>query len=211
MTPARRCGRQAGAAQLRGPQRGGPRRTRRQGQAEAVGPRRDGLSFKRLTLPFTSDASFIRICESLVRGEELGASAEGLIRKSDGAVDITGTIIPAYGPTQPWATSRSSATSSQAAGRGHHRRHLCAGRHHRQAGVPDESGLRHGAGHLPQVLRVRKARRTATARAQCRQGDLTPSALHQHVLLLAHRQLDHAITLSSARSASACRPTPAGR
>ena len=31
-----------------------------------------------------------------MRGPELGASAEGLIRKSDGAVDITGTIIPAY-------------------------------------------------------------------------------------------------------------------
>ena len=50
----------------------------------------------KLTLPFTSDGRFIRIGESLVRGPELGASAEGLIRKSDGAIDITGTIIPAY-------------------------------------------------------------------------------------------------------------------
>lgn len=66
------------------------------GKPKRAGPRRDALSFNKLTLPFTSDGRFIRIGESLVRGPELGASAEGLIRKSDGAVDITGTIIPAY-------------------------------------------------------------------------------------------------------------------
>lgn len=60
------------------------------------GPRRESLSFKKLTLPFTSDSRFICIGESLVRGPELGASAAGLIRKSDGAIDIAGTIIPAY-------------------------------------------------------------------------------------------------------------------
>jgi len=48
-------------------------------------------------LPFTTDAKFVRICNSLIRGDDLGATAEGLIRKSDGAIDITGTIIPAYG------------------------------------------------------------------------------------------------------------------
>jgi len=66
------------------------------GKPKRDGPRRESLTFNRLTLPFTSDGRFIRIGESLVRGPELGASAEGLIRKSDGAVDITGTIIPAY-------------------------------------------------------------------------------------------------------------------
>jgi hypothetical protein len=66
------------------------------GKPKRDGPRRESLSFDKLTLPFTSDARFIRIGESLVRGAELGASAEGLIRKSDGAVDITGTIIPVY-------------------------------------------------------------------------------------------------------------------
>ncbi len=66
------------------------------GRPKKDGPRRDALSFKKLTLPFTSDDRFIRIGESLVRGPELGATAEGMIRKSDGAVDITGTIIPAY-------------------------------------------------------------------------------------------------------------------
>ena len=66
------------------------------GKPKKSGPRKDATSFSKLTLPFTSDAKFIRICDSLVRGNELGASAEGLIRKSDGAVDITGNIIPAY-------------------------------------------------------------------------------------------------------------------
>jgi hypothetical protein len=60
------------------------------------GPRREALSFKKLVLPFTSDSRFICIGESLVTGPELGASAAGLIRKSDGAIDIAGTIIPAY-------------------------------------------------------------------------------------------------------------------
>jgi hypothetical protein len=69
------------------PKRDAPRRD---------GPRRDALSFKKLTLPFTSDNRFICIGEALVRGPELGASAAGLIRKSDGAIDIAGTITPAY-------------------------------------------------------------------------------------------------------------------
>jgi len=67
------------------------------GKPKKSGPRRDGLSFDKLTLPFTTDEKFVRIGESLVRGIELGASAQGIIRKSDGAIDITGTIIPAYG------------------------------------------------------------------------------------------------------------------
>ncbi|MCB1378450.1 MAG: AsmA-like C-terminal domain-containing protein [Alphaproteobacteria bacterium] len=66
------------------------------GKPKKSGPRKEGLAFKRLTLPFTTDAKFVRIGDSLVKGVELGASAEGLIRKSDGAIDITGTIIPAY-------------------------------------------------------------------------------------------------------------------
>ncbi|MGB8314111.1 MAG: DUF3971 domain-containing protein [Aestuariivirga sp.] len=69
----------------------------RRGKSKKSGPRREGLSFTKLTLPFTTDAKFIRIGDSLLKGNELGASAEGLIRKADGAIDITGTIIPAYG------------------------------------------------------------------------------------------------------------------
>ncbi len=67
------------------------------GKPKKSGPRRDGIAFSKLTLPFTTDAAFVRIGDSLIKGNELGASAQGLIRKSDGAIDITGTIIPAYG------------------------------------------------------------------------------------------------------------------
>ncbi len=67
------------------------RRDRKRG-----GPRR-GFRFKKLVLPFSTDRNFIRIGNALVKGTEIGATANGLIRKSDGAMDIGGTIIPAYG------------------------------------------------------------------------------------------------------------------
>jgi hypothetical protein len=66
------------------------------GKPKKSGPRKDGIVFDKLTLPFTTDDKFVRIGESLVRGNDLGASAQGLIRKVDSAIDITGTIIPAY-------------------------------------------------------------------------------------------------------------------
>ena len=66
------------------------------GKPKKSGPRRETMSFTRLTLPFTSDEKFIRIGDTLAQGNELGVSAEGLIRKSDGAVEITGTILPVY-------------------------------------------------------------------------------------------------------------------
>lgn len=68
------------------------------GKPKKSGPRKEGISFKKLTLPFTADAKFIRFCDTLISGNELGATAEGLIRKNDGAIEIKGTIIPAYGP-----------------------------------------------------------------------------------------------------------------
>jgi len=66
------------------------------GKPKKSGPRKDGVAFTRLKLPFTSDSDFVRIGDSLLSGNDLGASASGLIRKADGAIDITGTIIPAY-------------------------------------------------------------------------------------------------------------------
>ena len=66
------------------------------GKPKKSGPRNEGTAFRKLTLPFTTDDKFVRIGESLVKGSDLGAVASGLIRKSDGAIDITGTIIPAY-------------------------------------------------------------------------------------------------------------------
>ncbi len=67
------------------------------GKPKKSGPRKEGRTFRKLSLPFTTDAKFVRIGDSLIKGDELGATAEGLIRKADGAIDITGTIIPAYG------------------------------------------------------------------------------------------------------------------
>ncbi len=60
------------------------------------GPRRYGLKFSKLKLPFSTDNNYVRIGDALVSGPEIGASANGRIRKSDGAMDIGGTIIPAY-------------------------------------------------------------------------------------------------------------------
>jgi Protein of unknown function len=67
------------------------------GKPKKSGPRRGGITFKRLDLPFTTDLKFVRLCKVLLRGPDLGATASGVIRKSDGAIDISGTYIPAYG------------------------------------------------------------------------------------------------------------------
>jgi Protein of unknown function/AsmA-like C-terminal region len=67
------------------------------GRPKKSGPRIDGVSFKRLKLPFTTDAKFVRLCNVELKGNDLGGVAKGLIRKADGAIDITGTMIPAQG------------------------------------------------------------------------------------------------------------------
>jgi hypothetical protein len=67
------------------------------GRPKKSGPRKGGITFKRLSMPFTADAKYIRLGDTMLRGPEIGATAEGIIRKSDGAIDITGTYIPAYG------------------------------------------------------------------------------------------------------------------
>jgi hypothetical protein len=59
------------------------------------GPRR-GMRFRKLVLPFSTDGDFVRIGNALIKGNELGATANGIIRKRDLAMDIGGTIIPAY-------------------------------------------------------------------------------------------------------------------
>jgi hypothetical protein len=66
------------------------------GRAGRTAPRRDGYSFSQLSLPFSVDDTYIRIGDALVKGPEMGASAQGHIRKADGHMDIGGTIIPAY-------------------------------------------------------------------------------------------------------------------
>ena len=68
------------------------------GKPKKSGPRRDGIAFRKLTLPFTTDAGFVRIGDAYISGDELCAGAQGLIRKADSAIDIQGTIIPACAP-----------------------------------------------------------------------------------------------------------------
>lgn len=41
------------------------------GKPKKSGPRKEGIAFKKLTLPFTTDAKFVRLGDSLVRGDEL--------------------------------------------------------------------------------------------------------------------------------------------
>jgi hypothetical protein len=69
------------------------------GRPKKSGPRQEAMTFKRLSLPFVADAKFIRMCDIELKGNDLGAVAGGLIRKSDGVIDITGTLIPMQGLT----------------------------------------------------------------------------------------------------------------
>ena len=67
------------------------------GKKSKLGPRRrKGQKFTKLKLPFSIDPTFVNIGDALIKGANLGASANGRIRKSDGAMDIAGTVIPAY-------------------------------------------------------------------------------------------------------------------
>ncbi len=67
------------------------------GRPTKSGPRKDGLKFQRFWLPFTTDGKFVRLGDSMLRGPDLCATADGVIRKVDGAIDISGSVIPACG------------------------------------------------------------------------------------------------------------------
>jgi AsmA-like C-terminal region len=69
----------------------------KRGKPLKSGPRRDGLSFSKLFMPFTTDSQFIRLGDTVLRGTDMCATAGGVIRKSDGRMDITGTVIPVCG------------------------------------------------------------------------------------------------------------------
>ena len=69
----------------------------RRGRPKKSGPRAEGVTFKKLSLPFSTDAQFVRMCNVTLEGPDLGGVAEGLVRKADGAIDITGTMVPAQG------------------------------------------------------------------------------------------------------------------
>ena len=69
------------------------------GKPKKSGPRKGGISFKKLYLPFAIDGKFVRLGDVTLRGADMCATADGVIRKIDGALDITGTVIPACGIT----------------------------------------------------------------------------------------------------------------
>jgi Protein of unknown function/AsmA-like C-terminal region len=67
------------------------------GKPKKSGPRKEGINFERLHLPFTTDDRFIRLGNVVLKGSNICATADGVIRKSDNAIDVTGTMIPACG------------------------------------------------------------------------------------------------------------------
>ena len=69
----------------------------KRGKSAQPGPRADAVSFATLYLPFTADEQFLRFNGGTVRGPTLCATADGAVRKSDNAIDISGTVVPACG------------------------------------------------------------------------------------------------------------------
>jgi hypothetical protein len=69
----------------------------KKGKPKRTNQREEGVAFNQLSLPFTADARFVRIGDTTIKGPQLCATAQGLIRKADGAIDIDGTIVPACG------------------------------------------------------------------------------------------------------------------
>ncbi|MDE2446931.1 MAG: AsmA-like C-terminal domain-containing protein, partial [Alphaproteobacteria bacterium] len=67
------------------------------GKPKKSGPRKEGINFQRLFLPFTSDDKFVRLGNVILKGTDMCATADGVIRKADNALDVTGTVIPACG------------------------------------------------------------------------------------------------------------------
>jgi Protein of unknown function/AsmA-like C-terminal region len=67
------------------------------GKPKKSGPRKEGINFERLHLPFTTDDKFVRLGDVVLKGTDMCATADGVIRKSDNAIDVTGTMIPACG------------------------------------------------------------------------------------------------------------------
>ncbi len=67
------------------------------GKPKKSGPRKEGINFERLHLPFTTDDKFVRLGDVVLKGNDMCATADGVIRKSDNAIDVTGTVIPACG------------------------------------------------------------------------------------------------------------------
>jgi hypothetical protein len=69
----------------------------KRGKSQKSGPRSESVYFQTLYLPFSADDKFIRFKDGTVRGPNMCATADGVIRKVDNALDISGTVVPACG------------------------------------------------------------------------------------------------------------------
>ena len=69
------------------------------GKPKKSGPRKGGITFTKLWLPFDIDNKFVRLGDVILRGPDMCATADGVVRKKDGALDVTGSVIPACGIT----------------------------------------------------------------------------------------------------------------
>ena len=69
----------------------------KRGKPTKSGPRAESVSFELLNLPFSADEKFIRFKDGTIRGSTMCATTDGVIRKSDNALDISGTVVPACG------------------------------------------------------------------------------------------------------------------
>ena len=67
------------------------------GKPTKSGPRAESVGFEMLYLPFSADDKFIRFKDGTIRGPTMCATTDGVIRKSDNALDISGTVVPACG------------------------------------------------------------------------------------------------------------------
>ena len=67
------------------------------GKPTKSGPRSESVGFELLYLPFSADEKFVRFKQGTIRGPTVCATAEGVIRKADNALDISGTVVPACG------------------------------------------------------------------------------------------------------------------
>ncbi len=69
----------------------------RRGRPKRGAARGGSIAFKKLLMPFTSDAQFVYLPGIELKGNDLGAVAKGTVRKLNGGLAIGGTIIPAQG------------------------------------------------------------------------------------------------------------------
>ncbi len=173
----------------------------RRGRPKKSGPRAEGVTFKKLSLPFSTDAQFVRMCNVTLEGPDLGGVAEGLVRKVDGAIDITGTMVPAQGLNgflDDVPLFGQILTGGK--GGGVLRRDLRHGRFDFQSAHAGQSAVGAGAWHPARDVRLQGYLCAASdefqaggSRSHQQLSSRVSGLLQQHVFLLAVGELDGAV------------------